>query len=161
MKGGGAATKGRPPLARIPTRRPSGVQSRRPGTIPLDTIDYSVLESKITMRVRRRFCETADELLHSDLFRDLLRRCLQDLARRDSPLLAFLGGRHDQPGMLDVLIQTLSFLTKIPLALVPNIVAGAKGFPDHRKCMADFVEHLYNYWRSFERYAVCDSSGDA
>ena len=27
--------------------------------------------------------------------------------------------------------------------------------------MADFVEYLYNFWRSFERFAVCDSEGDA
>ena len=127
----------------------------------MENIAFSVLDSKVIMRVRRRFCETPDELLESDLFRDLLRRCLRDLARRESPLLAFLEGRHDDEPTLDVLIQTLSFLTKIPLALVPNIVAGAAAFPSHRKCMADFVEHLYNFWRSFERYAVCDSEGDA
>ncbi|HET6451588.1 MAG TPA: phosphoenolpyruvate carboxykinase [Spirochaetia bacterium] len=126
----------------------------------MENIAYSVIDSKVIMRVRRRFCETPDELLQSDLFRDLLRRCLKDLARRDSPLLAFLEGKHEQESTLDVLIQTLSFLTKIPLALVPNIVAGAASFPAHRKCMADFVEHLYNFWRSFERYAVCDSEGD-
>ena len=123
--------------------------------------DYSVQDTKVIMRVRRRFCETPDELLQSDLFRDLLRSCLRDLARRDSPLLAFMEGKHDQESMLDTLIQSLSFLTKIPLPLVPNIVAGARPFPQHKRCMADFVEHLYNYWRSFERYAVCDSTGDA
>ena len=122
---------------------------------------YSVQDTKVIMRVRRRFCETPDELLQSPLFKDLLRRCLEDLARRESPLLKFLDGRHDEEGMLDTLIQALSFLTKIPLALVPNIVAGAAPFAQHRQCMADFVEHLYNYWRSFERYAVCDSTGDA
>jgi hypothetical protein len=113
------------------------------------------------MRVRRRFCETPDELLHSDLFREVLRRCLRELSRRDSPLLAFLEGTHEQENTLDVLVKTLDFLTKIPLALVPNIVAGTASFPAHGKCMADFVEYLYNFWRSFERYAVCDSEGDA
>ncbi len=127
----------------------------------MENIAYAVLDRKVIMRVRRRFCETPDELLQSDLFRDILRRCLRDLARRDSPLLAFLDGKHEEETSLDVVVQSLSFLTKIPLALVPNIVAGAASFPAHRKCLADFVEYLYNFWRSFERYAVCDSEGDA
>ena len=127
----------------------------------MENIAHAVLDRKVIMRVRRRFCETPDELLQSGLFRDILGRCLRDLARRESPLLAFLEGRHEQEAVLDVLIQSLLFLTKIPLALVPNIVAGAASFPAHRKCLADFVEYLYNFWRSFERYAVCDSEGDA
>ncbi|MGO9410076.1 MAG: phosphoenolpyruvate carboxykinase [Spirochaetia bacterium] len=127
----------------------------------MENIAYAVLDRKVIMRVRRRFCETPDELLQSGLFRDVLRRCLRELARRDSPMLAFLGGKHEQEASLDILIQSLSFLTKIPLALVPNIVAGAASFPEHRTGLADFVEYLYNFWRSFERYAVCDSEGDA
>ncbi|HUI71769.1 MAG TPA: phosphoenolpyruvate carboxykinase [Spirochaetia bacterium] len=127
----------------------------------MENIAYAVLDRKVIMRVRRRFCETADELLQSDLFRDILRRCLRDLARRDSPMLAFLEGQHDEEASVDVLIKALTFLTKIPLALVPNIVAAAATFPTHSKCLADFVEYLYNFWRSFERYAVCDSEGDA
>ena len=127
----------------------------------MENIAYAVLDRKVIMRVRRRFCETPDELLQSGLFRDILRRCLRELARRDSPMLAFLGGKHEQEASLDILIQSLSFLTKIPLALVPNIVAGAASFPEHRTGLADFVEYLYNFWRSFERYAVCDSEGDA
>jgi hypothetical protein len=127
----------------------------------VENIAYAVLDRKVIMRVRRRFCETPDELLQSGLLREILRRCLRDLARRDSPMLAFLDGKHEQEASLDVLIQSLSFLTKIPLALVPNIVAGAASFPKHRTCLADFVEYFYNFWRSFERYAVCDSEGDA
>jgi len=127
----------------------------------LENISFAVLDTKVIMRVRRRFCETPDELLQSELFRAILRRCLSDLARRDSPLLAFLGETRDLESSLDVLIQALLFLTKIPLNLVPNIVAGAASYPAHSKCLADFVEHLYNFWRSFERYAVCDSEGDA
>ena len=127
----------------------------------MENIAYAVLDKKVIMRVKRRFCETPDELLQSSLFRDILGRCLRELARRDSPMLAFLGAHRDQEAALDVLIQTLSFLTKIPLDLVPNIVAGAASFAQHRTCLADFVEHLYNFWRSFERYAVCDSEGDA
>ncbi|HTP57868.1 MAG TPA: hypothetical protein VMM82_03060, partial [Spirochaetia bacterium] len=126
----------------------------------MENISHAVLDRKVIMRVRRRFCETPDELLQSDLFRDILRRCLRELARRDSPLLAFLDGKHEQEAALDILVQTLLFLTKISLSLVPNIVAGAASFPAHQKCLADFVEFLYNFWRSFERYAVCDSEGD-
>ncbi len=127
----------------------------------MENIAFAVLDRKVIMRVRRRFCETPDELLQSDLFRDILRRCLRELARRDSPLLVFLDGKHDQEASSTVLIQALSFLTKIPLVLVPNIVQGAASFPAHARCLADFVEYLYNFWRSFERYAVCDSEGDA
>ena len=127
----------------------------------MENIAFSVSGTKVIMRVRRRFCETPDELLNSDLFREILRRCLKELSRRDSPLLGFLEGGYDHDSTPDVLIQCLSYLAKIPLALLPNIVPAAASYPAHRACLADFVEHLYNFWRAFERYAVCDSQGDA
>ena len=127
----------------------------------MDNFAYTILDRKVIIRVRRRFCETADDLLQSPLFREVLGRCVRQLARRDSPLLSFLEGRANEASTLDVIVQALSFLTKIPLELVPNIVPGARSFPSHRKCLADFVEYLYNFWRSFERYVVCDSEGDA
>jgi hypothetical protein len=40
-------------------------------------------------------------------------------------------------------------------------VSGAAPFAEHPRCMADFVEHLYNYRRNFERCLACDSAGDA
>ncbi|HVO40757.1 MAG TPA: phosphoenolpyruvate carboxykinase [Spirochaetia bacterium] len=127
----------------------------------MENFAYSIVDRKVIIRVRRRFCETADDLLESGLFREIVRRCIRDLARRDSPLLAFFGKEVNEESSVDVLIRALSFLTRIPLDLVPNIVAEAAPFPANRTCLADFVEHLYNFWRSFERYVVCDSEGDA
>ena len=58
----------------------------------MENIAYAVLDRKVIMRVRRRFCETPDELLQSGLFRDVLRRCLRELARGIRPCLRSWAG---------------------------------------------------------------------
>jgi hypothetical protein len=127
----------------------------------MTNLSHTITGRKVIIRVTRRLCETPEELFASPLFRDIVLRCVQDLTRRESPLLAFFG--TDSPGQpeVDTLIQALSFLTKIPLHLVPNIVAGTARYVDSRRRLSDFVEHLYNFWRSFERYVVRDSEGEA
>ena len=123
-------------------------------------ISHTITGRKVIIRVKRRLCETPDEVVASELFRDIILRCVRELARKESPLISFMG--TDTPGdrEVDTLIQVLSFLSKIPLDLVPNIVRGTEPYVTGRRRLSDFVEHLYNYWRSFERYVVCDSEGD-
>ena len=127
----------------------------------MTNLSHTITDRKVIIRVKRRLCETPEELFASALFRDILMRCVRDLVRRESPLLAFFGVEAPGERDVDTLIQAFSFLTKIPLHLVPNIVQGTAPYVDGRKSFSDFVEHLYNFWRSFERYIVCDSEGDA
>ncbi len=121
---------------------------------------FEIFENKAIIRFNNRICETPDELLTCELFRIVLQRCSHDLYRRKSPLLKIFGKEDVGPSDLDTLVKTFQFLAKMSGDLVPNVVKGSDVFLKEPTLLNDFVEHLYNYWRSFERFIVCDSTGD-
>ena len=124
-------------------------------------IQYHIREGKVIVRLTGRICETADELLASDLFAEMVRRCVQKLSCRQSTLLGIFGDQGTVAEEdIQVLVSTLQFLAKIPGHLVPNIVEGSQRFLANPQLLNDFVEYLYNYWREYDRFVVCDSVGD-
>ncbi|MBI4711445.1 MAG: hypothetical protein HY767_03170, partial [Candidatus Omnitrophica bacterium] len=59
-----------------------------------------------------------------------------------------------------LLIQTLEFLEKMPADLVGRVVSGSEDFLRDKNALNDFIEYLYNYWRSFDRFILCDSEDE-
>jgi hypothetical protein len=43
--------------------------------------------------------------------------------------------------------------------LVPKVVRGSEVFFRDPDLFNDFIEYIYNYWRSFDRFVICDSQG--
>src|SRR5512136_657051 len=123
-------------------------------------VQHHIAEDKVVIRLTGRICETAAELLSSELFAVMVRLCIKDLARRQSTLLRIFGDREIDEASVGVLITTLQFLAKIPGHLVTNIVDGSDVLMADPQLLNDFVEYLYNYWRSYDRFIVCDSVGD-
>ncbi len=115
---------------------------------------------KITIRLRDKVCQNSDELISSDLFHEVVRRCVQDLAASGSQLIRVFGFEEVSDADLKTLIQTLLYLAKMPADLVPNVVPGAAVLLRDRDLFSNFVEFLYNYWRRFDRFIICDSEGD-
>ena len=120
---------------------------------------FQFLEKKIIIRSDGRICETPEELLSSALFREIVKKGVAKLTRRNSFLLDVFGRKEIQDEDIDVLIQTFKFLTKMPGHLVPNVVNGAEVFLNDPHLLNEFVEYLYNYWRGYDRFIICDSSG--
>ena len=120
---------------------------------------FEIYENKVIIKLHNRICETGDELLESDLFEEIMGRCIQDLSRRESLLLSIFGKEKITSGDTDTLIKTMQFLTKMPGHLVPNVVKGSQAFFSDPYLLNDFVEYLYNFWRNYERFIVCDSTG--
>jgi len=123
-------------------------------------ISHHISDRKVIIRLTRRLCETPDELLASEVFADVVGRCVADLARRHSILLHIFENEEVTPADLTCLIRTLQFLLKIPADLLPNLVPGSQRLLADRRRFGAFVEHLYNFWRSHDRFVVCDSIGD-
>jgi hypothetical protein len=124
------------------------------------TVSHHITDRKVIIRLTRRLCETPDELLASEAFADVVSRCVADLARRHSILLHIFENEEITPSDIACLIHTLQFLAKIPADLVPNLVPGSRRLLADRQRFGEFVEHLYNFWRSYDRFIVCDSIGD-
>jgi hypothetical protein len=123
--------------------------------------NYHFFDGKIILRIRNTICDTPEELLSTELFADVLKRYVKMLSHQHSRLLRiFKNPDNVTSADLHLLSQTLRYLIKLPADVVVKVVDGSHVFLDDRELMDDFIENLYNYWRSLHRLIVCDSIGD-
>jgi hypothetical protein len=120
----------------------------------------SIIGNKVVLNIRERMCETAEEMLASDKFRQVLDHCLNNLRSKNSPLLEFFGGCTADEDCVNDLVKTLSLLVKYESNVVPHIFDKSKIFLKDLDKLAGFVEYLYDYWRHFDRFIINDSEGD-
>lgn len=120
-----------------------------------------IFEHKIVIGVRDRIAESVDELFQSELFRDLLTNFLDRLEKKQSTLLDIFGHYPITTDDRKTLYDTLYYLTKLDSLLIPNIVPGSEQLLQNRHALNEFVEQLYNYWRSFDRFIICDSASES
>lgn len=124
---------------------------------------YKFVGHKVIIRLKDRVCETPEELLASNLFREVLVRYIKELDRKGSPLLALFGPWESQSPDNEVgdLIQVFQLLTKMPIEWVNKLLEDPKQkLVQQPYVLFDFVEGLYNFWREFERFMVLDSEAD-
>ncbi|MDZ7370566.1 MAG: phosphoenolpyruvate carboxykinase [candidate division KSB1 bacterium] len=127
-----------------------------------DLMTFSCVQNKIIIRLRDRVCETGEELLSSSLFREMLKRFIETLEKRKSPLLRLfrLEDDHVTGEEIDKLIRSFIYLEKLTLAETRCLIKDAAPMLDDPELLYVFIERFYDYWRSFERYLICDSEGD-
>lgn len=119
-----------------------------------------IIGNKAVLNIRERMCENAEELLSSEKFRAVLDHCINQLKSKNSPLLdIFENGIADEPST-DNLVKTLTLLVKYESNVVPHIFDKSAGFIRDIQLLNNFVEHLYDYWRHFDRFIINDSEGD-
>ena len=118
---------------------------------------YQLNESKIIIRIRDRVSDTPEELLSSEIFRVVFKQYLDKLTQKRSRLLGIFENSTVSDKDIDLLIETMKYLTKLSGDLVPNIVPGSEQFFRDPGLFNDFIEHLYNHWRQLHRLVVCDS----
>lgn len=121
---------------------------------------FRISEKKVIIRIKNRICDTSEELLASELFRWVLDRFVGELSSRNSMLMNIFGSKKASKKDITVLIQSFQFLIKMPFKLVPSVVPDSKVFFRDPELLSDFVENLYNYWRGFSRFIICDSPED-
>ncbi|MFH1218165.1 MAG: phosphoenolpyruvate carboxykinase [Pseudomonadota bacterium] len=103
-----------------------------------------------------KICESQRELLSSEVFADIVQTFVEELCRNDSPLFDSLGPDVANERDLRQLINVLRALSEHPLEQVASILPAAAILlkSNHRQALHQFVEKLYDYWRSFDRYMV-------
>ena len=123
---------------------------------------FRFVNRKVIIFLRDRVCETPEELMSSELFHEVVTRFVNDLKRRQSPLLQIFCKQNHEIKHADIqeLIQVFQVLEKMILETVPKLIEGGGRFIANPSLLQVFVESLYNYWRDFERFIVCDSTGD-
>jgi hypothetical protein len=105
-------------------------------------------------------CETSEELLSSRKFRAILDHCINQLKLKDSPLLGIFENSNVDETSTDDLVKTLSLLVKYESIVIPHIFNKSSIFLRDKLLLNNFVEHLYDYWRHFDRFIINDSEGD-
>ena len=123
---------------------------------------FTFANKKIIIRLRDRVCENSDEMLSSDLFYEINKRFVNELKRRQSPLLQLFGtpANEIQDADVQLLVQVLQVLGKMDIDAVTKLIEKSDRFVANASLLYDFVESLYNYWREFERFIICNSTGD-
>jgi hypothetical protein len=120
---------------------------------------FREIDGKIIINTRGRLCETGEELLQSELFIRVINRFIDELSRHRSRLLDIFNGEPTEK-KIHLFHLTLKTLIKLEWEHVRKIIPGSDEFFCDIPLLSDFIENLYNYWRSFERYVICDSTGD-
>ena len=123
---------------------------------------FRFVNNKVVILLHDRACESPEELISSELFLEIVTRFINDLKRKQAPLLQIFGKPLREIDQTDIqgLIQTLQVLAKMPIETVPKLVETGERFISNPSLLHAFVEELYNYWRHFERFIICDSTGD-
>ncbi len=123
---------------------------------------FKFVDNKIIIRLRDRVCESPEELISSPLFREVLGRFIRELVRGDSPLLGMFAKESSQvdEADLDSLVQTLQVIAKMQLSWAVKLLDVDQRFIANPALLHTFIEELYDFWRKFERFLICDSDGD-
>ncbi len=107
--------------------------------------------AQVLIRSQGNVCTTRTELLGSLAFRKTVEAYLEHLAAKDSPMLEHLPGVDP-----DFWVRFLARLAELPLEDVAMEIPQAVDFlaPAPRKVLRNFVEAMYDHWRSFNRFMV-------
>jgi energy-coupling factor transporter ATP-binding protein EcfA2 len=119
-----------------------------------------IVGNKAVLNIRERMCETAEEMLESDMFRIVLEHCLKQLSLRNSPLLEIFDQCKLTEDGINNLVKTLILLEKYENRVVPHIFPESAVFLGDKHLLDSFIEYLYDYWRHFDRFIINDSEGD-
>ncbi len=122
-------------------------------------MEYDIKNDKIILHVHDRICETEGEILDSDLFVAVVTAAVRKLELRNSILLDVFGKRTVGREDIEVLVEALKFLRKMPAGLVPNVVPGAGVLLRDTAAFNGLIEYFYNFWRSFDRFIISDAKG--
>lgn len=114
---------------------------------------------QIIIHTDGRICITKRELLHSDAFDEIVDLFIDHLHSQDSPLLDSMDISLKNKQDRDILNHLLRTLSDYPLEQVANLTPQANSFLEDskRKALHTFVEELYNFWRSFDRFMILHS----
>lgn len=115
---------------------------------------YDIFDNKVILHIQDRVCETSEQIISSELFRGVLDRAVAKLVKRRSILLNIFGKREVLPSDIDVLVETIKSLLVMPATEVIHVVQGSNVLLKNPSLFNDFIEYVYNFWRSFERFIV-------
>ena len=120
--------------------------------MPVTRVDRE--QRQVVMHTAGPMCATTQEVAESEAFAEVVAAYVHALAAHHSPLLEGLGYDLGQKAQLAAFIDLLRVLANNPLARVASAAPHAGALPDLHETLHAFIEGLYDYWRSFDRFMV-------
>jgi hypothetical protein len=120
---------------------------------------YKIINRKIIIGTNGRLCDTISDVIHSKLFYEIVSKGIKKLCDKNSIYTQKLNIQHADK-QIHELADVFDLLSKNHISIVKNIRPDAHHLLDHPNDLNSIVEFLYDYWREFERYIVCDSQSD-
>lgn len=131
----------------------------------MNTHTFEITGRKVIIRIHDMICENAQELLNSELFAEFLEIASTGLVERNSYLINIFPGKNVNAESLKKLTKCLMLLAQGDLKDEESkrkregeLKVYADFFKDAH-LFNDFIEYLYNFWRSYDRFIICDSMG--
>lgn len=120
---------------------------------------FRIVGNKAILRVKARVCETSDELLSSGPFLETAKICIAELTAKESTFSVLFPERNVAEAAVR-LACAFRMLCKLPISQAAAAYAEGESLFRDPQLLSAFVEHFYNFWRSFDRFVICDSEGD-
>ncbi|MBU0535524.1 MAG: phosphoenolpyruvate carboxykinase [Nanoarchaeota archaeon] len=119
----------------------------------MDKPEFSFYGKQVIIHSDGNICKEPYEVTHTSIFKEVVHKCLIHLRKIDSPLLDLFPEmpEKEQEGFIVTLLQKLAEMPKEKII---------KESPEFSECFNDiyslhqFVEHLYNHWRNYERFLI-------
>ncbi len=124
--------------------------------MPITRVDKEARQ--VVMHARGAICTTTQEIVESEAFVAIVTAYVARLRAHHSPLLDELGVPRLAAGggaEVQALVDLLRLLANNPIERVAAAADPAAGSADRRReALHEFVEGLYDHWRSFDRFMV-------
>jgi len=120
---------------------------------------FDIEDKQVVLHTQGPICTTSGDLLHSEIFREVVALYYKSCQRKDAPQIGIFKTVFESQAcadsITDLLIQladfTLSAVVSTRPALTPLLEM------QNRLYLHEFVEGLYDFWRSFDRFMVLHS----
>jgi hypothetical protein len=121
--------------------------------------DISQFGRQVVLNTEGEICGSISELLKSTIFKKVVFQYCDALVKKESPLVGIFLGLKARDGDWTAVVNLLRSLEENRLEDIARLLPEMGHFlrDDERHLLHQFVESLYDYWRSFDRFMVLRS----
>lgn len=123
---------------------------------------WLITRNKAIINFSNNYCKSEVEVLNSEAFRAVIEHYIKRSCKSQSKVLVSVNSMINNDGDMRVLADKTIFLFK--QLLVSDSLSISKLFDDFksiyidRKVLREYVEEIYGYWRSLERFALINNN---
>jgi hypothetical protein len=120
---------------------------------------FNLEGNQIVIHTKSEICTSKRELLRSEIFENIVELFITNLRNQDSPLLEKIGPELGTEAGRHQLLRILRALCENPKEQVTRSMPQADYLHEQsvHKALHEFVERLYDFWRSFDRFMILHS----